>query len=317
MSKDLSPMTWRKGHGIAGSPWTGRVRDYDLFKELTIGLVVVGLLVLGLSAIFSSPDDPGVSLKSWATAAPSDFVATATAELGGTSETAGYGPPYNSTPDATQHLGFIDLQALSGVRLPIDTANDFVITPLKTLPTPPPALDQWSDATPGQQTAWTAAYSEALAATPDGDPAKVAAGSYGPVPALTQALLATAVGGSLDGVLQSAGQPYNLDYTPTILFLGDGSYFPNLAAAAHLTGDQWGVMNETGNTPGQSWLWLFSLLYQIEPFKSSPNADILVVSTMLVLSLLLTLLPFIPGLRALPRKIPVHRLIWKDYYRQR
>lgn len=102
-----------------------------------------------------------------------------------------------------------------------------------------------------------------------------------------------------------------------ILFLGDGMYFPNLAAAAHLTGDQWGVMNETGNTPGQSWLWLFSLLYQIEPFKSSANADILVVSTMLVLSLLLTLLPFIPGLRALPRKIPVHRLIWKDYYRQR
>jgi hypothetical protein len=25
----------------------------------------------------------------------------------------------------------------------------------------------------------------------------------------------------------------------------------------------------------------------------------------------------IPGLRSLPRKIPVHRLIWKDYYRNR
>ncbi|MCQ9166035.1 hypothetical protein [Arthrobacter sp. STN4] len=119
----------------------------------------------------------------------------------------------------------------------------------------------------------------------------------------------------LSGV--SCSTPYNLDYTPTILFLGDGNYFPNLAAAAHLTGDKWGVMNETGNTPGQSWLWLFSLLYQVEPYKSSPNADILVDATMLVLSLLLLLLPFIPGLRSLPRKIPVHRVIWKDYYRQR
>jgi len=321
MSKKPSPMSWRKGDGVAGRPWRGRVREYDLFKELTIGVVVVGLLVLGLSAIFSSPDDAGVTLKSWAGAAPSDFVATATAELGGTSDTAGYGPPYNSTPDATQKLWFIDLQSLSGVRLPIDTANDFVITPLKTLPTPPPALALalalWSAATPGQQADWTAAYTAALAQAPNGDPAQVAAGSYGPVPALTQALLAMAAKGNLDGVLQNAGQPYNLNYTPTILFLGDGAYFQGLAATAHLTGEQWGVMNETGNTPGQSWLWLFSLLYQIEPFKSSANADILVVSTMLVLSLLLTLLPFIPGLRALPQRIPVHRLIWKDYYRQR
>ncbi|WP_246295301.1 hypothetical protein [Arthrobacter wenxiniae] len=317
MSRIPSPMSWRKGDDIASRPWRGRIRDYDLFKELTIGVVVVGLLVLGLSAIFSSPDDPGVTLKSWAAAAPSDFVATATAELGGTSGTAGYGPPYNSTPDASQHLGFFNPQELSGVRLPVDTANDFVINPLKTLPTPPAALATWSAATADQQTKWTADYTTALSAAPNGDPARVANGNYGPVPALTSALLGMAASGNLDGVLQNSGQPYNLDYTPTILFLGDGNYFPDLATTAHLTGDQWGVMNETGNTPGQSWLWLFSLLYQIEAYKSSPNADILVVATMLVLSLLLTLLPFIPGLRSIPRKIPVHRLIWKDYYGKR
>lgn len=317
MTRNPSPMSWRKRNDIAGQPWRGRVRDYDLFKELTIGIVVVGLLVVGLSAIFSSPDDHGVTLQSWATAAPSDFIATATAELGGTSDTAGYGPPYNATPDATQKLGFIDLQSLSGVRLPIDTANDFVINPLKTLPNGPVALASWTAATAGEQAKWTADYAAALSAVPTGNPALVAAGNYGPVPALTGALLAMAANGSLDGVLQNAGQPYNLNYTPAILFLGDGTWFPNLATAAHLTGGQWGVMNETGNTPGQSWLWLFSLLYQIEPFKSSPNADILVVSIMLLLSLALTFLPFIPGLRSIPRRIPVHRLIWKDYYRNR
>ena len=317
MTKTPSPMSWRKRDNIAGRPWHGRVRDYDLFKELTIGIIVVGLLVVGLSAIFSSPDDPGVTLKSWATAAPADFVATATAELGGTSDTASYGQPYNATPDATQHLGFIDLQALSGVRIPINTANDFVINPLKTLPTPPTALAVWTTATAQEQAKWAADYTAALAATPNSDPAHVAPGNYGPVPSLTGTLLTMAQNGNLDGVLQNGGQPYNLNYTPTILFLGDGSYFPNLATGAHLTGSQWGVMNETGNTPGQSWLWLFSFFYQIQPFATSPNADILVVSIMLALSLALTLLPFIPGLRALPRKIPVHRLIWRDYYHNR
>lgn len=317
MRRSSSPMTWRKDNNIASRPWRGHVRDYDLFKELTIGVVVGGLMVLGLSALFSSPDNPGVTLKSWAGAAPSDFVATATAELGGTSETAGYGPPYNATPDATQKLGFIDLQSLSGVRLPIDTASDFVIKPQQTLPTPPPAVAQWSSATPDEQAQWTTAYSAALSAAPNGDPAHVAAGAYGPVPALTDELQAMASSGNLDGVLQSNGEPYNMDDTRTILFLGDGGYFQGLAASAHLTGEQWGVMNETGNTPGQSWLWLISLLYQVEPFKSSANADIVVVSTMLVLPLLLTWLPLIPGLRELPRKIPVHRLIWRDYYGKR
>ncbi|MGO4382996.1 hypothetical protein [Specibacter sp. RAF43] len=317
MSAAPPSMSWRKGQNIASRPWPGSVRDYDLFKELTVGLVVVGLLVLGLSALFGSPDEPALTLESWATAAPADFIATATAELGGTSETAGYGPPYNATPDASQKLGFIDLQSLSGVRLPIDTANDFVINPLKTLPSPPASLTAWAAATDQQRTDWATAYAAALSTAPDNDPAQVRAGNYGPVPALTAALLAMASRGNLDGVLQDGSGFYNLDTTPAILFLGDGSYFSDLATAAHLTGDQWGVMNETGDTPGQSWLWLFSLFYQIEPFKSSPNADILVVATMLVLSLLLTLLPLIPGLRSLPRHVPLHRLIWRDYYGQR
>ena len=46
MTRIPSPMSWRKRDNIAGRPWRGRVRDYDLFKELTIGLVVVGLLLV-------------------------------------------------------------------------------------------------------------------------------------------------------------------------------------------------------------------------------------------------------------------------------
>jgi hypothetical protein len=37
---------------------------------------------------------------------------------------------------------------------------------------------------------------------------------------------------------------------------------------------------------------------------------------MALLTLLLALLPLIPGLRSIPRLIPLHRLIWRDYYRR-
>jgi hypothetical protein len=315
--KPTPSMSWRTGTGIAGRPWKGSVREYDLFKELTIGVIIVMLLVLAASAIFSSPDDKSVTLKSWATIQPADFVATATAELGGTSDTAGYGPPYNSTAGATQTLGPIDLQSLAGVMLPVDTAQDFVIGPLQTLPSPPSAVDSWTSATAKQQEAWTSNYTTALGKAANNDPSKVAAGSYGPVPAITSDLLAMARQGSLDSVLTSGGTFYNSNYTKAVLFMGDGAYLNDLAAGLHLSGDQWGMMNETGNYPGQSWLWLFSAFYQVEPFKSAPNADILVVLMVAILTLLLVLVPFIPGLRSLPRLIPIHRLVWKDYYRRR
>src|ERR1035437_8211236 len=46
---------------------------YDLIKEFVLAFVVVSLIVVGLAAAFSSPDDPAVTLKSWATADPVDF----------------------------------------------------------------------------------------------------------------------------------------------------------------------------------------------------------------------------------------------------
>lgn len=310
-------MSPTRSKDIAARPWAGTVRTYDLFKELTVALVVIGLLVLGLSAVLGSPDEPSITLKDWAASAPTDFVATTTAELGGTSETATYGPPYNNTPDATQAIGPFDPQSLSGVQLPIDTANDFVITPLTEIGTAPVAVSTWNGASDGQRSEWTSAYTDALATAPASDPTQVPDGDYGPVPALSDALLAAARSGSLDGVIQARGEFYNVDHTSPILFLGDGTYFPDLASGQHLTGDQWGMMNETGDTPGQAWLWLFSFWYQIEPFASAPNADLLVVMLMLVLSLLLTFVPFIPGLRSIPRWIPIHKLVWRNYYSKR
>jgi hypothetical protein len=76
------------------------------------------------------------------------------------------------------------------------------------------------------------------------------------------------------------------------------------------------MMNEVGNYPGQPWMWLYTFWYQVKPFSTSENADAQVWALMMVLTLALALVPFIPGIRSIPRWVGLHRLIWRDYYRR-
>lgn len=321
--------------GIAAQPWTGPTRRYDIVKEGVIAIIVVGLLAVGLSVAFSSPDDHVLTFQGWANAAPTNFYATTVKELAGTSESAGYGPPYN---DASSGLntGPIYMQKWMGVRIPVNPAQDFVITPLSSAQQPSivvAALRVWKMATPQQQTTWATNFDNALSATasdsaPDGDVSKVPAGAYGPVPTLASGLLAMARSGGYDGVFMAqspvTGAPgfYQLNYTKQILFLGDSSYLDDAATAANLQGNTWGMMNETGSYPGQAWLWLYSFWYQINPFANESqhpfgdNADAWIFWIMMILSLGLILIPFIPGIRSIPKWIPIHKLVWRDYYRR-
>jgi hypothetical protein len=54
----------------------------------------------------------------------------------------------------------------------------------------------------------------------------------------------------------------------------------------------------------------------VPPFSTSDNADAQVWGVMMFLTLCLMFLPFIPGLRSIPRWIPLHKLIWRNYYRR-
>jgi len=310
-------------------PWSGPTRRYDIVKEGVIALVVVALLTMTLAAAFSSPDEPQLTFQGWARSAPGNFYATAVSELAGTSESAGYGPPYNTNGDGLT-VGPLNMQKLMGVRHPVDSANDFVILPLSTQIQPPQvqsALQQWQGASADQRATWATNYDTALNDPngANGDPSKVKQGDYGPVPLLAAGLLSMAGTGALDGILlaqQPNGQPgfYQLDNTKQILFLGDGSYLDDSATAANLQGNTWGMMNETGSYPGQAWLWLYSFWYQIPPFNNEEqtpfgaNADAYIFYIMAALSLGLVLVPFIPGVRSIPRWIPVHRLVWRQYY---
>ncbi|MGA8016916.1 MAG: hypothetical protein WCB85_13460 [Candidatus Dormiibacterota bacterium] len=297
-----------------------RTAPYDLIKELTIALGGLFVVILVLSAVLSSPDIPSVTIRSWATADPVDFVTTAASELAGSSTTGDYGPPYNTGSGSLQTLGPVAPEQWAGVHVAINTPVDFVLQPLsesavadQQLTT---ALGTYDAASSDQQQQWLTAFGTALgnASVADGQ-VKVAAGSYGPVPVLMERLLSLAQSGALDGLLLISDHFYQTDYSKPLLFMADGGYLAALAQAQKLTGSQWGMMNETGRYPGQAWLWLYTLWYQIPPYSTASNADLLVVLTMVVLSLALLLIPFIPGLRDIPRWIPIHRLIWRRHYR--
>jgi hypothetical protein len=310
----------RRGEDEAARVWKGGYRPYDILREATIALGVVLALTLLLTILFSSPDDPPSTIKQWSRTDPVDFVTTATTELDGSSGTGGYGPPYNHNGDG-QNIWFIHLQKWLGVSHPIDTANDFVLTPLRSItgqPALPSAISTYQAAPANTQTKWTTAYETALgkaSANPNGS-ITVPTGQYGPLPTMMGSLLTFAQGGGLDGALLTDKQFYQTDYTKPLLFMADGGVLASRAKTEHLLGTQWGMMNETGSYPGQSWLWLYTFWYQIKPFSTSTNADILVLTVMGVLSLAFILVPFIPGVRDLPRRIPVYKLIWRDHYRQ-
>jgi len=301
--------------------YKGGHAPYDIVKEGTIALVVVVILTVILATVFGSPDEKQITIKTWSNSMPVDFATTAINEMNGTTTTSGYGPPYNHASTG-QQIGFLHLAQWVGVRIPLNTTQDFVVKPLESLPAAGPlsaSLSTWNAASKSQRNAWVAAITKVSAKLAfSAGHVVVPSASDGPLPVMIDSLTAMARSGALDQALVTGHGFYTTDYTKVLLFLSDGSYLANLADHQHLTGTQWGMMNETGQYPGQAWLWLYTFWYQVPPYSSSwsANADAMVWATMMVLSVGLLLVPFIPGLRTIPRKVKIYRLIWREHYQE-
>src|SRR5215475_14491066 len=300
--------------------WRGPTRRYDIVKEGAIATLVALVLTVGLAAVLSSPDVPPVSVKSWVQVDPGGFLATSATELNGTSGSATLGPPYNNNGDAQRVL--IAPGEWAGVRQPIDSAQTFVLQPLAVAAANDPvvraALANYNAAPTELQDKWATNYADAVTKVKFVNGAPVVPPAVdGPVPVMLATELSLARSGAIDTDLLAQRQFYGTDFTKPLLFLADGDYYNSLADAQHLTGDQWGVMNETGSYPGQPWLWLFQLWYHMQPgWGNSDNIDLIAIFMTGLATLLLLFIPFIPGLRDIPRWIPVHRLVWQDWNRR-
>lgn len=296
--------------------WRGPTRRYDILKEGTIASLIVLILVISLAGALSSPDEPPVTVQTWAKLAPADFMATTASELAETSETAKYGPPYNHGSANVQKLG-VSWQLLTGVHQHINPAQDFVIRPLETIASNNPklaaALNKYNSVPRSAQQTWTSNYLNAISNVNfKGSQPIVPKADDGSVPILVTSELNMAQSGAIDANLLAQQPFYGSNYTKPLLFIEDGNYFSSQARAQHLTGSQWGVMNETGSYPGQPWLWLYTLWYQVPSFSQSANVDLIAIYLTGLGTLLLLAVPFIPGLRDIPKLIPVYKLIWRD-----
>ena len=297
--------------------YKGAYVPYDIIKEGAIAVLVVLILTAALALVFSSPDEKAVTIKTWSNADAVDFAQTAGDELTGTSGVAGYGAPYNNGGES-QHWGFLSPEKWIGVHIPINTTSDFVINPLSDQPAQPKltaALNQWKSATSATQAAWGDAYTKVEAnLTYSNGQVHLPTTAAGPIPVLLSYETDMARSGALDQALIAQNGFYTTNYTKPLLFISDGTYFEGLATKQHLGGDQWGMMNETGQYPGQAWLWLYTFWYQVSPYNTSASGDFLVWGTMMILTALLILLPFIPGLRSIPRRLKIYRIIWREHY---
>ncbi len=299
-----------------------RFAPYDLVKEFVFALAAVTVLVIVLAALLSSPDVPSLTIKTVATQTPQNYVQLELDSLDGNGDVAGYGPPYNHQSGSVQYIGPVSVQNLFGVHIPVNPARDYVLGPLEQTRRSDPALaaalQTFRTAPATTQSKWEAAYNSALLkAKQQGSKLTIPSCSCGPVTLMMSRLLALGQSGAMDGLLLTSRHFYQTDYTRPLLFMNYTDAMANKATKYNLLGSTWGVMNETGNYPGQAWLWLYTLLYQIPPYTTAwaANTDALAILTVTILSLLLLLLPWIPGLNRLPRIIPVYRLIWRHHYR--
>jgi hypothetical protein len=335
--------------------WQGPERQYDLITEGTVAVIIVAVLCIIAAVLWGSPNGgltypkgphspagQAFSAKYWDANDPSDLAQTAVQELAGTSGTAGYGPPFNTTTGASQEIIGIKpaeiAKAIFGLTLPINTANEFVLAPVSQLiapyrPVVAAAVTRYKAAggdlsagapapqvASAQQATWLNNYAKALARpsakfTPTS--VTVPPGNYGPVPVIITAELLIAHNGSLDGYFQGSQQQLSTNTTIGTMFFSDGSLWGNIATAQGVAGDQWGVMNELWNFPGQVWLWLYSGMYQIPALNPSNNAnlDLDVGLLMILFGFLLPMFaPWIPGINRIPRWIPFYKIIYRKYY---
>jgi len=305
----------------AGNP-TG---PYDLIKEVFIATVVGGLLVLVLSAVFSSPDVPSMTFRNWAEQNPTDFINTTFTEFNGTSETATYGPPYNHGTAQVQAIGPFSPMTWSPITFPINPPVDFVLNPLKSASRfdaeLAAAIRQWESADKHQQASWLAAYAKALPSSnlkiEKGEPV-VPAGDYGPVQTFMSRMYQLAVTDALDQKI-SRQQPnqYITDYTWQLMYFGDSDSINDWASANLLDGGHMGMAHEVPNWPGQWWLAPYAFWYQVPALGNSSAADLIIGLMMVGLFVVLILVPFLPILRDIPGWIPVYRIIQREWFQSR
>jgi len=288
------------GEPAADGLVTQHVR-HGYWKYPVIALALAVALVL-LGAFAGSPNSPRATIAGTARQDPGGAALAFTRELAGTSASAanqnefGLGPP-----------GGLFVTGPLNSFAPLLGGNVAA------------ALAQYRAAPASQRTAWAESYLKALgtitpaameggmetAMSPDYAKIGTLHGNFGPVPVLVRADVQLAQAGHLEQYLE-AREPGHTLHLATI-WLYDHPKLLNDAVANGLTDDQWGMVKERDYNVGP-WYLIIPAIIHVE-FPSGVTVTGVVLWNLLIALIFICALPLVPGLRSLPQKLRLRRLI--------
>jgi hypothetical protein len=291
-------------HAADESAAAGLVTQHVRHAYWKYPIIALALAVLlGLLGVFAgSPNSPRAAIAATSRQDPGGAALAFTQELAGTSASAanqnefGLGPP----------------------------GQVFVIGPLTSFApllggNVAAALARYRAASASQQAAWADNYLKALdtitpssmeggmgtAMSPDYAKIGTLHGNFGPVPTLVQADVQLAQAGHLEQYLE-AREPGHTLHLATI-WLYDHPKMLNDAVANGLTDDQWGMVKERGYNVGP-WYLILPAIIHVE-FPNGVTGTGFVLWNLLFALIFIFVLPLVPGVRSLPRKLRLYRLI--------
>ena len=110
---------------------------YDILKEAFVAFLAVAVLIVLLAVVFSSPGRACRHTEDLVRDRPGRLCANSSDRVGRVERHRNIRAALQRHPDAAQHIGFFEPAQWLGVHLPVDTAQDFVLGPLRTLPNQP------------------------------------------------------------------------------------------------------------------------------------------------------------------------------------
>ena len=275
-----------------------------VFWKYPVLAVVLLVAVVVVAAVVGSPNWPRDSIESVSKADPGGSILAFTQELDGTSIS-------NSN---AQEFGMGNPSDVF-VHFPLHQAAWFLGPQVQE------ALNAWDAVGSQQRQTWASNYDKALGTitpmasgggmggTPSPDYSKIdtLTGDFGPVPGMVKADLQLAQNGYLDQYLQSVetGHAYHL----VNIWLYDHPNMLNTAVAEGLTDDQWGMVKERGFSVGPWYLFVPAVFHvKLLGGETGPG---FIFWNLAFAFFLLFLVPLVPGLRSLPKRLKLYRFIYR------
>ncbi len=308
----------------------GRMVRHVFWKYPIISVVMM-VVVAVLAAALGSPNHPKDTIAGAASSNPGGAVLAFTQELDGTASSSGNAKEFGMGDPGQVFV-------LDPLRAALPLLGQIRVPNMPTLHASDVrhAITTYSSASADQQMKWSSAYDKALAtilpsggsamsgsstssgsagssgamsATPSPDYTKIGTlkGQFGPVPVLAEADLKLAQTGYLETHLLAVNPGHSFHLVN--IWLYDHPNMLNTAMAQGLTDDQWGMVKERGFSIGPWYLAIPSVFHVYFPGGTTGSGFVL--WNVLFLLILLFVIPLVPGLRDLPKRLKLYRFMYR------